>query len=243
MNMRKNDVKVCLTTELFNSYNNLNTTVVVVDLLRATSVISTAFHYGIESIIPVMTLDEALSYKNKPKHIIAAERNTLLIDGFEFGNSPFHYIDKNLKGKTLALTTTNGTKAIHMAKTNKLITASFVNIDAVVEFLVKDNKDVVILCSGWKGLYNLEDTVFAGALSEKLISSKFFSSNCDSLTSSIQLYLNGKDNLYKYLENSSYRKRNSTKEVLKDTKFCLNPTFKSDAVPIFIKGKLKKAIF
>ena len=99
MNMRKNDVKVCLTTELFNSYNNLNTTVVVVDLLRATSVISTAFHYGIESIIPVMSLDEALSYKNKPKHIIAAERNTLLIDGFEFGNSPFHYIDKNLNIK------------------------------------------------------------------------------------------------------------------------------------------------
>ena len=135
MNMRKNDIKVCLTTELFNSYNNLNATVVVVDLLRATSVISTAFHYGIESIIPVMSLEEALSYKNKPNHIIAAERNTLLIDGFDFGNSPFHYIDKNLKGKTLALTTTNGTKAIHMAKTNKLITASFVNIDAVVDFL------------------------------------------------------------------------------------------------------------
>ena len=241
--MRKNDIKVSLTTELFNSYNNLNATVVVVDLLRATSVISTAFHYGIDSIIPVMSLDEALSYKNKPNHIIAAERNTLLIDGFDFGNSPFHYIDKNLKGKTLALTTTNGTKAIHMAKTNKLITASFVNIDAVVDFLVKDSKDVIILCSGWKGLYNLEDTVFAGALSKKLISSKFFSSNCDSLTSSIQLYLNGKDNLYKYLENSSYRRRNSTKEVLNDTKFCLNPTIKSDAVPIFIEGKLIKAIF
>jgi len=241
--MRKNDIKVSLTTELFNSYNNLNATVVVVDLLRATSVISTAFHYGIDSIIPVMSLDEALSYKNKPNHIIAAERNTLLIDGFDFGNSPFHYIDKNLKGKTLALTTTNGTKAIHMAKTNKLITASFVNIDAVVDFLVKDSKDVIILCSGWKGLYNLEDTVFAGALSKKLISSKFFSSNCDSLTSSIQLYLNGKDNLYKYLENSSYRRRNSTKEVLNDTKFCLNPTIKSNAVPIFIEGKLIKAIF
>ena len=241
--MRKNDIKVSLTTELFNSYNNLNATVVVVDLLRATSVISTAFHYGIDSIIPVMSLDEALSYKNKPNHIIAAERNTLLIDGFDFGNSPFHYIDKNLKGKTLALTTTNGTKAIHMAKTNKLITASFVNIDAVVDFLVKDSKDVIILCSGWKGLYNLEDTVFAGALSKKLISSKFFSSNCDSLTSSIQLYLNGKDNLYKYLENSSYRRRNSTKEVLNDTKFCLNPTIKSDAVPIFIEGMLIKAIF
>ena len=241
--MRKNDIKVSLTTELFNSYNNLNATVVVVDLLRATSVISTAFHYGIESIIPVMSLEEALSYKNKPNHIIAAERNTLLIDGFDFGNSPFHYIDKNLKGKTLALTTTNGTKAIHMAKTNKLITASFVNIDAVVDFLVKDSQDVIILCSGWKGLYNLEDTVFAGALSKKLISSKFFSSNCDSLTSSIQLYLNGKDNLYKYLENSSYRRRNSTKEVLNDTKFCLNPTIKSNAVPIFIEGKLIKAIF
>jgi 2-phosphosulfolactate phosphatase len=92
--MRKNDVKVCLTTELFNSYNNLKATVVVVDLLRATSVISTAFHYGIESIIPVMSLDEALSYKNKPKHLIAAERILFLLTGLSLEIHHFTILTK-----------------------------------------------------------------------------------------------------------------------------------------------------
>ena len=139
--MRKNDIKVCLTTELFNSYNNLNATVVVVDLLRATSVISTAFHYGIDSVIPVISLDEALSYKNKPKHLIAAERNTLLIDGFEFGNSPFHYINKNLNGKTLALTTTNGTNGI-----TTRYTLSYTKL-GINDVSCQGKKDITITCN------------------------------------------------------------------------------------------------
>ena len=162
---KKNNISVCFTTNQFKQYADGVSTVVIVDILRATSVISTAFECGIEAIIPVKTLEEALSYKNKDKHIIAAERNTLPIEGFDYGNSPYHYINSDVKGKVLALTTTNGTKAIHLAKDHKVITASFVNIDAVANYLQKDNNDVIILCSGWKGLFNLEDSIFAGALS------------------------------------------------------------------------------
>lgn len=240
---KKNKVRVCLTTNLFNYYDDDQSTVVVIDLLRATSVISAAFEYGINEIIPVRTVEEALKYKNFTNHIIAAERNTLLIKGFKYGNSPYHYMNSKISGKSLALTTTNGTKAIHIAKKHKLITASFINIDAVVDFLSKDNNDVVILCSGWKGLFNLEDTICAGALAEKLIATKYFEANCDSLSSSIQLYLKGKNNLYNYLSTSSYRLRNSSEEIKKDTHFCLNPTIKSDIVPILFKEKLIKAKF
>ena len=134
------NIQVCFSTDYFDKYADGSSTVIVVDVLRATSVISTAFEYGVDAVIPVKTLEEALSYKNMKNHIIAAERDTLLIEGFEYGNSPFHYINADVQGKTLALTTTNGTKAIHLAKDHKVITASFVNIDAVSNFLVKGNK-------------------------------------------------------------------------------------------------------
>ena len=238
---KKNNISVCFTTNQFKQYANGVSTVVIIDILRATSVISTAFECGIEAIIPVETLEDALSYKDKDKHIIAAERNTLPIEGFDYGNSPYHYINSDVKGKILALTTTNGTKAIHLAKDHKVITASFVNIDAVANYLQKDNNDVIILCSGWKGLFNLEDPIFAGALAAKLLASNQFSSTCDSMQAAIQLYSSGKDNLFEYLSNSAYRNRNNTDAVIKDTHFCLNPTIKSAIVPIFIDGKLIKS--
>tara|TARA_B100001250_G_scaffold408710_1_gene431602 strand:+ start:479 stop:1201 length:723 start_codon:yes stop_codon:yes gene_type:complete len=239
MKTRKN-IQVCLSTDYFGKYDDGYSTVVIVDLLRATSVISTAFECGVKAVIPVTTPEEALAYKNIKNHIVAAERDTLRIDGFDYGNSPYHYINTNVKGKILALTTTNGTKAIHLAKEHKVITASFVNIDAVVEYLKEDNNDVIIFCSGWKGFFNLEDPLFAGALAEKLLNTNNFTTNCDSLQASISLYSSAKEDLFEFLAMSSYRKRNNSNEIIRDTHFCLNPTIISDIVPIFDDGKLIK---
>ena len=236
-----NKLSVCLSPKLFECYNTENNIIVIIDLFRATSVISTAFEYGVSKIIPVTSLEDALKFKNKKNHILAAERNTRLVEGFDYGNSPYHYMNTEIRGKVLALTTTNGTKAIHLAKNHKVITGSFVNIDAVVKYLVQDNNDVIILCSGWKGFFNLEDSIFAGALADRLLSFNAFMSNCDSLRASIQLYYSGKKNLFEYLRTSSYRNRNNSAEVIKDTQFCLNPTISSDIVPFFVNGKLIKA--
>ena len=237
MNIKKK-IQVCFSTDQFEKYADGISTVVIVDLLRATSVISTAFECGINAVIPVTTAEEALAFKNIDNHIVAAERNTLRLEGFDYGNSPFHYINSDVKGKVLALTTTNGTKAIHLAKEHKVITASFVNIDSVTNYLIKENNDVIILCSGWKGYFNLEDTIFAGALSEQLLSNSNFLSNCDALQAAVQLYLSAKCDLFGYLKDSAYRNRNNSEEVIKDTHFCLNPTIKSDIVPIFVKDRL-----
>ena len=234
-------ISVCFTPDQVEKYEDGTSTVVIVDLLRATSVISTAFACGIEAIIPVQTLEQALAYKDKEGYILAAERNTEPVEGFEYGNSPYHYINADIKEKTLVLTTTNGTKAIHLAKKHKVITASFVNIDAVAKYLIEESNNVIILCSGWKNLFNLEDPVFAGALSNLLLNSGNFRSNCDALLAAQQLYVNAKDDIFLFLNNSSYRKRNNSEQVINDTKFCLNPTIKSNIVPIFDDGKLIKA--
>tara|TARA_B100001758_G_C18198661_1_gene498601 strand:- start:50 stop:772 length:723 start_codon:yes stop_codon:yes gene_type:complete len=237
----KNNIQVCFSNDQFGKYADNNSIVVIVDILRATSVISTAFACGVSAVIPVEKLEEALAYKNIDNHIIAAERNTLRIDGFDFGNSPYHYIDNDVRGKILAITTTNGTRAIHLAKKHKVITASFVNINAIVSYLLSERNDIIILCSGWKGYFNLEDSIFAGALSKKLLDTGFFISNCDSLLASLQLYYSSKENLFEYLNNSSYRNRNNSDEVIRDTHFCLKPTINSDIVPIYTDGKLVKA--
>ncbi len=237
----KRKIQVCFSTDQFWKYADSNSTVVIVDILRATSVISIAFECGISAVIPVRKVEDALAYRNVDNHIIAAERNTLRIEGFDYGNSPYHYLDTDVRGKILALTTTNGTKAIHLANDHKVITASFVNINAIVSYLVRERNDVIIFCSGWKGYFNLEDSIFAGALSKKLLDTGFFISNCDSLQASLQLYYSSKDNLFEYLNISSYRKRNNSDEVIKDTHFCLKPTITSNIVPIYIDGKLVKA--
>ncbi|MAW21063.1 MAG: 2-phosphosulfolactate phosphatase [Flavobacteriales bacterium] len=238
--LSQNNISVCFTTDQFKKYADERSTVVIIDILRATSVISTAFELGIEAVIPVQTVKEALTYKNKENHIIAAERNTLKIKGFDYGNSPYHYINSDIKGKTLVLTTTNGTKAIHLAKSHKVITASFLNINIVAKYLQEDNNDIIILCSGWKGMFNLEDSIFAGAICEKLLESDKFSSKCDSMLAAIELYGSGRGNLFNYLSNSAYRNRNNSDSVIKDTHFCLNPTIKSNIIPIFTDGKLIK---
>ena len=232
---KKKNISVCFTADQFDKFSDGKSTVVVVDLLRATSVISTAFMQGVKEIIPVQSLEEALFYKGKKGYIVAAERNAKPIDGFDYGNSPYHYINADVEGKILVLTTTNGTKAINNAKDHKVITASYINIDAVVQYLLEDNKDVIILCSGWKGFFNLEDPIFAGTLSNLLLDSNKFSSVCDSLFASIELMKNAGDNLFEYLSNSSHRRRLKSLNMEEDIRYCLSPPKKSDIIPI-LKG-------
>jgi len=237
----KRNLNVCLTPDNFSNYIiSENAIVVVVDLLRATTVISTAFHYGIKEIIPVQSIAQAKEYIRKENHIAAAERNAMAIDGFEYGNSPYQYMNKRIKDKTLILTTTNGTRAINIAKEYYVITSSFINIDAVYDFLVKSSNDVVILCSGWKGVFSLEDSIFSGCLAERLLMSNYFKSNCDSVLASISLYSQAKDNLFNFLATSAHRKRLKSLNMEKDTRFCLDPDLKSDVIPTLDKGILVK---
>ena len=237
MNDKKN-ISVCFTADQFHKFSDGTSTVVVVDLLRATTVISTAFMEGIEAIIPVQSLELAMSYQGREGYIVAAERNAKLIEGFSYGNSPFHYINTNVTGKILVLTTTNGTKAIHNAKNHKVITASYLNIDAISKYLIEDLNDVIILCSGWKGVFNLEDPIFAGSLSKILLDSNKFTSKCDSLFASTELLKNAGDNLFEYLSKSSHRRRLKSLNMEEDTRYCLSPPYKSDIIPILEGDRL-----
>ena len=231
-------LNVCLTSDLFHHYDEGDKLVIVVDILRATSVISTAFHYGISELIPVSSVEQAKQYINKEGYIVAAERNAEPIEGIPLGNSPFQYMNDDVKNKRLVLTTTNGTKSIKLASKHEVISASFVNQDAVYNFIMKSKKDVVVLCSGWKGLVNMEDSIFAGILSDRLLKTNEFQSQCDSVLASVAIKRDAGNDLFSYLEDSAHRNRLKHLNMEADTKFCLNPTFKSSIIPILKNGKL-----
>ena len=232
-------INISLTPENFKSFSHIdNPIVVVVDILRATSVISTAFHYGIKEIIPVSTLEHAKTFLNKENHIVAAERNAQPLKDFDYGNSPFQYMNNNIKGKTLVLTTTNGTKAINLASNYNIITASFINVKSITEYLITSNRNIIILCSGWKGVFNLEDSIFSGLLCENILSSSKYASNCDSILASTYLYQLSKDDIFTFLSNSAHRIRLKHLNMEKDTEFCLNPSIESDIIPQLVGNKL-----
>jgi len=227
-----NNIKVCLTPTLFPIYSDRKSIVVVVDVLRATSAICTALELGVQSIRPVSTLEEALDFKDKQGYVIAAERNGKIVRGFDLGNSPTDYFKQPLDSKKMVLTTTNGTQAINIAKQDhKVVIGAFLNIDAIASYLIEQDKSIIILCAGWKNDFCLEDTLFAGALTEKLIKNERFFYENDSTANSLMLYQKAKGNMFDFLQDSQHRKRLEHLGIENDVRYCLEQN-KLNIIPI-----------
>lgn len=232
-------IEVCFTPGEYTYFKDEFEIVVVIDVLRATSAICAAFDNGIESIIPVPTVEEAWDYKLKG-YLAGAERKGQIVDGFDFGNSPFSYMRDDFKGKEVVLTTTNGTKSLDVAKNAEIVVVgSFLNLDALSNWLSNQDKNVLCLCSGWQDKFNLEDTICAGAISDFLISTGNFTSIEDSSIAAKYLFLSAKDNYLGYLKSSSHRRRLKNLNLNEDIKYCLTPN-QTDVIPILKNGKLVK---
>ena len=232
-NKNQRKLEVCFSPDLFPVYfTKKECVVVVIDVFRATSAICTAFEYGIGQVIPVATIEEARAYQAKG-YIGAAERHGEIEEGFDIGNSPFSYMNPELGGKEVVLSTTNGTQAIEKAKqAETIIIGSFLNLTAVCEFLAVQNKDVILLCAGWKGRYNLEDSLFAGAVADYFDGSDVFTGIADSSIAAKHMYQAAKGNLNEFLLNSSHRRRLQRLNLEKDIDYCLQIDI-TDKVPIF----------
>ncbi|MDI9867356.1 MULTISPECIES: 2-phosphosulfolactate phosphatase [Flectobacillus] len=212
-------IDVCLTPELLHLHNIENSIVVVVDIFRATSCMTTAFANGVGSIIPVATIDECVAYQQQG-YLAAAERDGKTPEGFDFDNSPFSYMVDKVKDATICVTTTNGTLAITKSKSAvKVMVGSFLNLGALATYLKDQQYDVLILCAGWKGKPNLEDTLFAGALVERL--KEEFMIEEDSALMALRQYQNAKDDLLSYVASSSHVRRLQRLGIQKDIAYCL----------------------
>lgn len=236
MDTRKH-VEVCFTPGEYAYFKDEFEIVVVIDVLRATSAICAAFDNGIRSIIPVPSVEEARAYKEKG-YLAGAERKGQIVEGFDFGNSPFSYMREDFRGQEVVLTTTNGTKSLDVAKdAETVVVGSFLNLAALCEWLALQDKNVLCLCSGWQDKFNLEDTICAGAISEFLINTGNFVSEEDSSIAAKYLYLSAKDNYLGYLKSSSHRRRLKNLNLNEDIKYCLTPN-QTTVIPILKNGKL-----
>ncbi len=229
-------IDVCVSPELMHLYDVRNSTVVIVDILRATSCMVTAFAHGAASITPFSSTEECRRMKSKG-YITSGERNGEKVSGFDKGNSPFEYMGDELKGQKIAFTTTNGTQAIDKAKEAKqIIIGSFLNLTVVTRYLLLSEYNILVVCAGWKGKVNLEDTLFAGAIVENL--RNHIEPDCDAPLVAQHLYNLAKTDMVKFLSNSSHVKRLNRLNIHKDIGFCLTSD-QYPVLPVLKNGVLK----
>ncbi len=147
-------------------------TAVVIDVLRATSSIVEALSAGAKAIYPVASIEEALRLANtfgRGEVLLSGERKCLPIQGFDLGNSPSEYTLERVGGKTLVMTTTNGTYAMSLVSAaNRVLIGSMLNLEAVVGELAHTRADPVLVCAGRERRFALEDAVCAGKIAKRL---------------------------------------------------------------------------
>ena len=239
MQTNKPTIHTCFSPALLHLYDLSNAVVVIIDVFRATSTIAAALHNGAKCVISVDEVAKAIEISKQIDGIAAGERDGKLAEGLQHGNSPLEYSKDFIKDKTLVLTTTNGTKLLQMALDNKastIITGSFPNLSAVCTFLINENKNVVLGCAGWKDRFNLEDTLFAGAVIAKIKES--FTIHCDSSLTAELLYNQHKDNLIDFASTlTHYHRLVERFGLIEDIKFCLTPDG-ANVLPLYENGKL-----
>ncbi len=201
-------IETCYSPALYHLRSNkADTITAVIDVLRATTSFCTAFNYGVKAIIPVDSLENALKLKLE-NNLVAAESDGIKPDFADFGNSPFDFMDENLEGKTIYYTTTNGTRAIQMASENGTVAiASFLNITSISNWLISQNKNIILLCAGWKNSYCIEDSLCAGAIANQIIRNSNFEIGDDSTLSAIDLWDTWSLNPADIVRKSSHFKR------------------------------------
>lgn len=232
----------CLSPALLHLYDLKNAVVVIIDVFRATSTIASALHNGAKCVIPVDTVAKAVELSKKINGIAAGERDGRIAEGLEHGNSPLEYSPDFVGNRTLVLTTTNGTRLLHMALDNKadtIITGSFPNLSAVCNFLLQQNKNVILGCAGWKDRFNLEDTLFAGAVINRI--KENYTIHCDSSLTAEQQYLLVKDDLYGFAPNlTHYHRLVDRFGLIEDIRFCLTEDV-ANVLPLYKDGMLVAA--
>jgi 2-phosphosulfolactate phosphatase len=240
MSNTKPTLHTSLSPALLHLYDVSDSIVVIIDVLRATSTIATALYNGAQSVIPVDSVTSCIEISRQIQGITAGERDGKIAEGLAYGNSPFEYPRSFIEGQTLVLTTTNGTRLLHMALdkgAKQIVTGSFPNLGAVCNYLIKAKQNTLLACAAWKDRVNIEDTLFAGAVINS-VKDHFFI-NCDSSQLAETIYTNAKEDLYQFMKekNASHYQRLSNYGLEKDIRYCLTPDL-ANVLPFYENEKL-----
>ncbi|MGI4873669.1 MAG: 2-phosphosulfolactate phosphatase [Janthinobacterium lividum] len=232
---------VCFSPDLLPLYDLQGKVAVIVDVLRATSTIVTALAAGVPEVYPVATLDECASLGRERGYLTAAERDGVAAEGYDLGNSPFGFLDGKIavQGRTLAISTTNGTRALlGSLAAEAIVCGAFLNLSAVAEFAVAQGRDVLVVCAGWKGQFCLEDSLFGGALAERLTPHGFAVASSDAALAALHLWQRAKPAWPEYLLQSAAVRRLNALEAHDDFTYCMQVDTHPDLLPVWDGAKL-----
>lgn len=229
-----------------NNYDELyftGKTCVVIDVLRASTVIVTALANGAREVIPVSTVDFAMKVSGdafRSQTLLGGERNTKKVEGFTLGNSPLEYLSEVVNGKSIIHYTTNGSKAIVKAKfSENLFVGCFNNASAVVKHCIGLKKDLEIICAGNSGAFNLEDAVCAGFMISEIFEKEKDVVVTDSASACVLLHKTYAKNILKMLKNTEHGKLLIENGFDEDIKECAKID-SADIIPYFNSGVIKK---
>ena len=237
--MNKPVLYTSLSPSLLQLYDLSNSIVVIIDVFRATSTIASALFNGAKCVIPVDSVPKAIEISKNIGGIAAGERDGKIAEGLKHGNSPLEYSRDFIENKTLVLTTTNGTRLLHMALergADTIVSGSFPNLSAVCDYLISSQKNVILGCAGWKDRFNLEDTLFAGAVISKI--KRDFTIHCDSSLMAETMFSKYKNNLVGFAPKlTHYHRLVERFGLIEDIKYCLTPDV-ANILPVYKEGKL-----
>lgn len=202
---------VFFSSQSFQEDELRNKTVVVIDVLRATSTIVTALMNGAKAVIPVGDMGEASKISqnvDSDNYMLCGEKDGVKIEGYDLGNSPLEYTKETVKGKTLIFNTTNGTKAIKKSMgSSRIYISSFLNFTATVNTLREIESEVVLVCAGWKGRLAFEDTLLAGYIIHQLNNGKLAPEARDGAKVAFGLYEKFGDDVQSVIHQSNHATR------------------------------------
>lgn len=211
-------------------------TVVVIDMLRATSVITTAMNNGCKGVIPVLTVEEAseIVRNSKEEFKLSGERNALKIEGFHYSNSPLEYTRETIEGKTLVMTTSNGTKAITRCEAaNSILIGAMLNAKAIAKRIVELNRNVVIVNAGTYGEFSIDDFLCSGYIIDCVLK-EIEAELSDIAITSHYIYKNNED-IHSFIKYAGHYKRIKELGLEADLEYCCRKDI-IDTVPEYKDG-------
>ena len=213
---------------------------IALDILRATTTISTALNAGAEAVQAFSDMDKLMQVSEEwpaDKRLRAGERGGATVAGCDLGNSPLDCTPERVGGRRLFISTTNGTRALQCVQDAPIVlAAAFVNRQTVVEYLIAQQPETVWLVgSGWEGSFSLEDTACAGAIAHSLLAQlnrplDELAGN-DEVLGAIALYSHWKDQLVAMFYHASHGKRLLRLDCHEDLKYCAQTDI-LDVLPI-----------
>lgn len=214
--------------------------VVVIDTLRATTVIVTALQNGAKSIYPFKEIEDAKKKKKlNPNGILAGERRGVKVEGFDLANSPLEFTENIVRGKEIFMTTSNGTRAIENAlSADNLYIACYLNISAISKKIVEEKKDTVILCAGTDNEFSLDDSLCAGLIANNI--SKKIAVEMDDFTLSLKKLAEYFPTVKQVLEGSKHYSYLKQIGHEKDLEYCIKIDT-CEIVPFYVNGKIKSS--